>query len=478
MPSRRAASLWLAITTAVGVTSAFQLPDIINRDVVIVGGGASGAYAAVRLRDDYGKSIALVEIREGLGGMVNTYIDPNTGDAYDFGVEAFLDLGNATGFFERFGIETAPLSQTAVTTDYIDFITGEPVNLTTPSWPDQLAAFEKFLSVVEPWTDYLQPGYWNFPEPADIPEDFLIPYGDFITKYGLEAAVPLIYETTGLGLGNMTQATTMFELQAFGTYMAQSLVGQLNSSHPASGGNQALYNAIEKDLGGDVLYNSTVLSSLRTDWGVFLTVQNHVTGQITLVTARQLLLAIEPTPDNVAPFNLDSEEERVLSKFTFTREYTAIVNNSAFVPPMSYSNMAAGAAPDNYLVLPNAPFVNEISYMGGDNLFHVIIVGDDSTTEDDAKALLQQNFETLLQAGRLNETYSGQEIEYVSFSVHGAMHARVSVDDVSAGFFQDLNNLQGQRSTWWTGGAFSCNFQTTLWEFDETLFPKILANLG
>lgn len=66
MPSRRAASLWLAITTAVGVTSAFQLPDIINRDVVIVGGGASGAYAAVRLRDDYGKSIALVEIREGL----------------------------------------------------------------------------------------------------------------------------------------------------------------------------------------------------------------------------------------------------------------------------------------------------------------------------------------------------------------------------------------------------------------------------
>jgi flavin-dependent dehydrogenase len=28
---------------------------------VVVGGGASGAYAAVRLRDDFGKSVALIE---------------------------------------------------------------------------------------------------------------------------------------------------------------------------------------------------------------------------------------------------------------------------------------------------------------------------------------------------------------------------------------------------------------------------------
>jgi hypothetical protein len=410
--------------------------------------------------------------------MVNTYIDPATGIPYDYGVESFLDLGNATGFFERFGIETAPLSQANVTTEYIDFNTGEVVNLTLPSFTDELAAFEKFLDVVQPWTDYLQPGYWNFPQPADIPDDLLIPYGDFITKYGLEDAIPLIYETTGLGLGNMTQATTMFELQAFGTYMAQAIVGQLDSYHPASGGNQALYNAIEKDLGDDVLYNSTVLQSLRTSWGVFLTVQNSVTGRITLITARQLLIAIEPTTQNMAPFDLDDNEKTILSKFTYTREYSGIVNNSAFAAPMSYSNMAAGAAPDNYLILPNAPFTNTISYLGGDNLFHVIIVGDDTLDEAGAKALMQQNFETLLKADRLAEPYNGQQVNWVSFSIHGPMHARVSVEDVQAGFFQNLYAMQGQRSTWWTGGAFSCNFQTTLWEFDETLIPKILANLG
>lgn len=35
--------------------------DILHRDVVVIGGGASGAYAAVRLRDDFNKSIALIE---------------------------------------------------------------------------------------------------------------------------------------------------------------------------------------------------------------------------------------------------------------------------------------------------------------------------------------------------------------------------------------------------------------------------------
>lgn len=409
--------------------------------------------------------------------MVNTYIDPKSGAAYDYGVEAFLALGNATNFFDRFNIAMAPLSQTNVTTEYIDFITGELVNLTLPSFPDQVAAMQNFLSVVEPWTDYLQPGYWNFPAPADIPPDFLIPYGDFITKYNLQDAIPLIYESTGLGLGNMTRSTTMFELQAFGTYMAQTMLGQLPAFHPASGGNQALYNAIENDLGEDVLYNSMVIDSWRTDFGVFLTVQNQQTNQITLITARQLLVAIEPTASNMAPLDLDANEQSVLSQFTYTNEFTGILNNTAFAPPMSYSNMPAASAPNNYQILPNRSFLNSITYMGADNLFHVIIVGNDTLDAAGAKALAQENFDTLLSAGRLAEPANGQQLEWVAFSTHGPMHARVTPEQVQAGFIQDLYALQGQRSTWWTGGAFACNFQTTLWEFDETLIPKILANL-
>lgn len=61
MPFRIASILCLAATV-----TANHLPNILFKDVVIIGGGASGAYAAVRLRDDYGKSMALVEMRETL----------------------------------------------------------------------------------------------------------------------------------------------------------------------------------------------------------------------------------------------------------------------------------------------------------------------------------------------------------------------------------------------------------------------------
>lgn len=59
----RATVLGLA---AVSLAAPNQLPNVLFKDVAIIGGGASGAYAGVRLRDDYGKSIALIEAQDHL----------------------------------------------------------------------------------------------------------------------------------------------------------------------------------------------------------------------------------------------------------------------------------------------------------------------------------------------------------------------------------------------------------------------------
>jgi heterodisulfide reductase subunit A-like polyferredoxin len=58
--------LYLAATVTVAVAGDNQRPNILVKDVVIIGGGASGAYAAIRLRDDYNRSIALVEKQDHL----------------------------------------------------------------------------------------------------------------------------------------------------------------------------------------------------------------------------------------------------------------------------------------------------------------------------------------------------------------------------------------------------------------------------
>jgi hypothetical protein len=57
---------WLTcIVTSVSVTIA-AAPRTIYKDVAILGGGASGSHAAVRLREDFNKSIVIVEKQDNL----------------------------------------------------------------------------------------------------------------------------------------------------------------------------------------------------------------------------------------------------------------------------------------------------------------------------------------------------------------------------------------------------------------------------
>lgn len=52
-----------AVFIAAAVTASNERATVktITRDVAIIGGGASGAYSAVRLREDFGVSILLIE---------------------------------------------------------------------------------------------------------------------------------------------------------------------------------------------------------------------------------------------------------------------------------------------------------------------------------------------------------------------------------------------------------------------------------
>lgn len=57
--------------TATATISDCAASIVIERDVVILGGGASGAHTAVRLREDYNKSVVIVEKQNHL---VSNYI--------------------------------------------------------------------------------------------------------------------------------------------------------------------------------------------------------------------------------------------------------------------------------------------------------------------------------------------------------------------------------------------------------------------
>jgi len=480
LPGRILAGL---ITAAAVVTGAW-LPEsicdrVIIKDVAIIGGGASGAYAAVRLKEDFNQSIILIEKQARIGGHVSTFDDPDTSTPFDYGVNTFNDYGPAKAFFERMGVPYSAGPRTPLTTRYVDFSTGLPVpNFTPPSASDRTAALLRFLNATEPFEPFLLPGYWNFPPASQIPEDLLLPFGDFVSKHNLSAAVSQVFQVTGLGTRDMKNALTIYVLSAFGPPMIRAFVGQGSTFTPDSRRNIQLYEAVQARLGSDVLLSSVVAQSLRTGLGHTLWVKNSATNRYSLVLARKLLIAIEPTEENMAPFALDSAERGVFSKFQFQTVHAGIVTHPSLPVGVSLTNTPAAAAPDNYLALPAGNFNARYDWMGGNSTnWRVLMVGDEGFDTAAAQSLVKQDFARLVGAGTLPAGGGGQqpELGIKAWANHGLMHAHVSADEIRGGFIQKLYALQGRRGTWWTGGAFSVQFQAVLWAFDDVLLPKILA---
>ncbi|KUI62832.1 Beta-cyclopiazonate dehydrogenase [Cytospora mali] len=476
---------------------------VVNTDVIVIGGGASGSHAAVRLTD-YGQDVILIErqphivgfplvatrhrlpkvcssfahkILQLQGGAVNTYTDPVSGKPYEFGVSFFIEYGNATGFFDRFNIPVSTDVTSPTMHDiYADFKTGQILsNYTGPSAADQLAALETYLAIAEKYEDMLIPGYWNFPNASDIPEDLLVNFSDFVEKYNFTDALPEMFSSTGLGTGNIMNKLTMPVMQAFGVQMSRILTGTLSYLTPSSGRNQDLYDAVARFLGDKVYCNTEAISSTRTDDGVTVTVRNSVSGQETNINAKKLLIAIEPVATRLAAFDLDEHEEDVFSKFKFCREYTAIVTNPSLQTNQSLYYLPYAANDNNFKTFPDFNFTSCFECVDYDsNLFRVDMIGDERLGPEEARAMAQSNFETLVKAGTLpasNQT----ELKFVAFSSHGPMHDRISAEDLKEGFIQDLLGLQGLRSTWYTGAAFASNYQTVLWQYNEILLPQMLA---
>ena len=75
----------------------------IQRDVCIIGGGSAGTYAAVRLKQ-MGKTVALIEREDLLGGQVDTYVDPVSGKTIDYGVKVFNNVSVVTDYFASLGV--------------------------------------------------------------------------------------------------------------------------------------------------------------------------------------------------------------------------------------------------------------------------------------------------------------------------------------------------------------------------------------
>ncbi|KAK2599204.1 hypothetical protein N8I77_010976 [Diaporthe amygdali] len=450
--------------------------SVVTTDTLVIGGGAGGAHAAVRLTD-YGQDVILVERQPILGGAVDSFTDPTTGKTYDIGVGDFTDYGNVTGFFGRFNVPITTPSQSASSAAprRVDFSTGQVLtNYTGPSTADVHAALQRYATAAEQYEDILVPGYWNFPNASDIPEDLLMNFGAFVEKYNISDALPTIFQIAG-AMGRIVDKEVLPVMRAFPAQTARTVLGTQKSYVTVSGRNQDLYDAVARFLGNKVYYNTQAISSVRCDAGVAVTVQDINTGAQTIIQAKNLVLGIAPDASKFPIFDFDDQELSVFSKLQYTREHVFIASSPSLETNVSLANLPIQANDNSFTHYPDYNFTGSISRLApGSNLFHTSVVGDNLLGPEDAKAKLNNDVQTLIGSHNLPAS-SQEQLDFQFVSDHGFMHGRVTADDYRAGFIQDLQALQGRRSTWYTGSLFAANWQTILWEYNEVLVPKIVG---
>ena len=414
---------------------------------------------------------------------MNTYFDPVSNVSIDYGVEAYLRYGNATAFFDRFNIPITPYAQPAQQSVYVSSTNGSNLtSYTPPSLEAQIGAIQTWLNLTQQYANITLPGLWNFPAGSDIPPDLLLPFGEFAQRYGIQAAAPIFTVVSNVGVGGIEDVLTLYVLFAFGIPVTQEF---LNNSLfvPANLSNSVLYDRAYDLLQDDVLLQSRVTIGERSENGVKLVVQGTNSTNKKLIKAKRILFTPPPSVENLAPFGLAANESAALSTFTKTWSFAAVARIPAIPSGYSVYYYAPDATPDNYLGIRDWPWTLSLSTApnvpANEHIFEVLFATNYSISHDDAKLMIASAVQNLTTSGTFppNSTAVNPSIDFLAFVDHNSILWRQSASELRAGIVQDVYALQGQHSTWYTGGLWAEDYTGNVWAFTDTILPKLLASL-
>lgn len=459
----------LSVVVGLGVSCVAAVPGnwstiysnfTIRRDVVVIGGGSSGTFAAVKLHR-MGKKVAVVERHAQFGGHTSTYHVPNTNTTIDFGVQGYGDVEVIRDHFARFDIPMVhmELSETGFgIPTYVDFRNGEVVDNFTFSrdFTGYRAQSEKY--------PYL---YYSTRLPDPVPEDLLLPFGEFLAKYDLQnETYNLFYNLEGLG--DFLSQTTLYVLR----YLNQEYLQILDPVHPralvtARRYNQELYDKAQAELGDDALVDSHVLTAFRDESGVRVIVSTP--KGVRVIIADKLLVSIPPLTSNMEPFGLDGTERSLFSKFANSGWYVGLVRASGLPENFAYQN----TRPDTPFNLPQLPALYQMSPTVIPDIY-LVRYGSISWMSDEAvKADMLRTFDRVRASVLGNYPGAFEPAEMLAYSTHYPFSLNVPPEDIAAGFYNKLDDLQGHRSTWYTGAAILSHATGALWNFTDHLVDRM-----
>jgi hypothetical protein len=479
-------------------------------DVAILGGGAAGAYAAVRLRD-MGNKVIVIEKKSHLvsipmdchlfldrdlvlgsvlgsplstyqesrlmipqGGHVDTYSPPGSPVALDYGVIAYLELPGVRDFFGRFGIDLISASSPNYTEALVDFDTGAPITSgnTVNAGLNATAtaiALGTYGQLAAEYANYTFPSLIQLPAAPAFPPDLALPFGEFVQKYNLQAAVPIISQFVNY-VGDVLAEPTAYIMTLFGAV-------QLNATAngglliPTTYNNSVLYERIAEQLGPDVLLSSTLTGAKRNGTTVELTVSaDNCTKNI---SAKKLLVTAPPLAKTLAPLGLDAYEESVFTQWRYQSAYVGVLANTGLPDNLEILNADPDSSP-NVLNLPGSDgtnYVASFTYSEFPGLYRTSVIGGPSLSSSGAKALVTDALAHV--AGN-----ASAHAQFVAFASHTPLEVRATAQGISSGFYQQAFGLNGHLNTFYTGAAWASDWTSVQWLYlEEVILPLIAQSL-
>ncbi|KAI2615228.1 FAD/NAD(P)-binding domain-containing protein [Hypoxylon sp. NC1633] len=452
-------SLSLAVSALASKCAAqCQSAEVITRDIAIIGGGATGTYAAINLKDQ-GKSVVVVEKKGQLGGHTATYHDPATGTPINYGLQVYYDDPLARAFFARLNITVGPgVFPGSKTPLYIDFRDGTPINnYTIPALNnDYIQELHKY--------PYLENGL-ELPNP--VPEDLLLTWADYMVKFNITDDAFSTYSRPAVA-GDLTKTLALFVFNNLNTVMLDEEINGKTIVN-ANGDFAEPYRNALAELGSNVFLNSTVISGQRGSKpsdGVKLCVSTP--SGTKHIVAKQLIFAAPPVLDNLEPFGLDKRESSIVSKFAGGDYYTGVVTNLGLPTTHSYVNRGQNTA-SNVAALPGNVMFNPTPVEGTYYYWYTSLTPmTQAQVESATRATLK----------RLQRSVAGSDIaaepQFVAYNSHAPLHPTADADAIRRGVYRDMYNLQGYRNTWYTGSLMVTG-SPQLWNITSQLLPKIIA---
>jgi hypothetical protein len=440
----------------------------IERDVCVIGGGSGGTFAAVGVKDA-GRSVVVLERKQRLGGHTETHVDPATGVPTDIGVVVFHNLPVVTNYFARLNTPIIPLPPGAFASTNVnfDFRTGRIQNFDEPTPAEMGAALQGYFGYLQ----QLKATYFDldasFDLPNPVPPDLTMKFKDFVAKYGFGGMVRTAFQF-GQGTGDILNMPTAYLLKVFSSQVVSSIFGISGGFMACPTGNSTLYENATALLGDDVVFGADVLHVERDKHGV--TVHVDTPRGRYIVKAKKLVVTAPPTLDNLCGFDLDRNEESLFRRFDSNYYYTGLLKLEGVPAGLSVSNGNERTAYN----LPQLPGLYGINPTLVPGIWNVKFGSTVPLSDFDVKATIVKQIRRL--SDPVYFPTPPRVLDIVTFKGHTPFELNVRGDEIAAGFYGSLNDLQGRNRTYYSGAAFQSHDSSLIWRYTkDTVLPLLLA---